>query len=90
LFARNVEIESSEFVSAYEEHSSSIGGGASVGWGPFRLSGNYSHSESGRQYNSKRDGNLLKIPGMQIIGFVNHMIGQAPNPLPELKPEDFH
>lgn len=90
LFARNVVIDSSEFVSAYQEYSKSVGGGGSVGWGPFRLSGNYSHSESGRQYNSTSDGKSLTIPGLQIIGFVNHMIGQAPNPLPELKPEDFH
>jgi len=90
LFVRNVVIESAEFVSAYKAYSSTIGGGASVGWGPFRLSGNYSHSESGRQYNSETDSKSLRIPGMQIIGFVNHMIGKAPNPLPELKESDFH
>jgi hypothetical protein len=26
---------------------------------------------------------------MQIIGFVNHMIPQSPNPLPELKDAEF-
>jgi hypothetical protein len=29
------------------------------------------------------------VKGMQIIGFVNHLIGKAPNPLPELKDADF-
>jgi hypothetical protein len=84
LFVRNVTIESAEFVSAYREFRKSVGGGASVGWGPFRISGNYSHSESGRNYDSKADGASLTIPGLQAIGFINHMIGKAPNPLPDI------
>ena len=90
LFARNVVIESAEFVSAYKAYSKSVGGGGSIGWGPFRLSGHYSHSESGRQYNSESDSKSIRIPGIQAIGFINHMIGKAPNPLPELKEADFH
>jgi hypothetical protein len=89
LFARNIKIESSEFVSAYKQYSSHVGGGASVGWGPFRLSGSYSHSDSGNRYDSTADGQSLTVPGMQIIGFVNHMIPQSPNPLPELKDAEF-
>lgn len=89
LFARNIKIESAEFVSAYKAYSSRVGGGASVGWGPFRLSGSYSHAESGNRYNSEAKGEALTVPGMQIIGFVNHMIPKSPNPLPELKDAAF-
>lgn len=90
LFARNIVIESADFTSAYNAYSSSVGGSASIGWGPFSLSGSYSHSESGRNYRSQADGSTLRVPGMQIIGFVNHLIGKAPNPLPDFKDSDFH
>ncbi len=90
LFARNIVIESADFTSAYSAYSSSVGGSASIGWGPFSLSGSYSHSESGRNYRSQADGSTLRVPGMQIIGFVNHLIGKAPNPLPDFKDSDFH
>ncbi len=89
LFARNILIDSAEFVSAYKEYSSGVSASASVGWGPFRLKGSYGHTESGNNYDSQADGSKLRVPGMQIIGFVNHLIGKVPNPLPDLKEEDF-
>jgi hypothetical protein len=89
LFARNVAIRSADFVSAYKSVQSSVGGGGGIGWGPFRLSGGYSHSEGHERYDAQADGEWLRVPGMQIIGFINHLIGKAPNPLPELKDSDF-
>jgi hypothetical protein len=89
LFARNIVIESAEFASAYKQEQSSLTAGGSAGWGPFRLSGSYSRSTSDSQFSSDAKNNTVTVPGMQIIGFVNFMIGKSPNPLPELKPEDF-
>lgn len=89
LFARNIEIESTEFASAYSEFSKSTGASGGVGWGPFRLGGNYAHSESGRNFSSDASHGKISVPGTQIIGFVNHLIPKAPNPLPELKDKDF-
>jgi hypothetical protein len=89
LFARNVAIKSADFVSAYRKVTSEVGVSGSVGWGPFRLSGGYSHSEEHEKYDAKIDGEWLRVPGMQVIGFVNHLIGKAPNPLPDLKDADF-
>jgi hypothetical protein len=89
IFARNVKIVSEDFVSAYSASSSSVGGSASVGWGPFTLSGGYSHSEGHEQFQAEVSGQTLTVKGMQIIGFVNHLIGKAPNPLPELKDANF-
>src|SRR5262245_9426056 len=89
LFARNINIKSAEFVSAYNKVSESVGGNASIGYGPFTLSGGYNHSETHEKFESTADGEWLRVKGMQIIGFVNHLIGKAPNPLPELKDADF-
>ena len=88
LFARNIVITSSDFVSAYHSYSNSVGGGVSVGYGPFTLSGNYHHSDSGDSFSSDTTNESLTVPGMQIIGFVNHLIGKAPNLLPGINPAD--
>ncbi len=90
IFARDIVIESAEFVSEFKEFSKSLSANAHAGWGPFSLKGSYSRSESGRDFSSTTDGQSLRVDGMQIIGFVNHLVGKAPNPLESLKPEQFH
>jgi hypothetical protein len=89
LWARDVRIESREFVSAYRAFQKQIGVNASVGWGPFTVSGSRQHSESGTDLKTEDTGEALTVKGMQLLGFVNHLIGKAPNPLPELKASDF-
>lgn len=89
IFARNIEITSSELVKAYSESASSVSGGAGVGWGPFRLRGGYRRDTSDTKFNSTISGQTLKVPGMQIIGFVNELIPKSPDPLPSLQPSDF-
>lgn len=89
IFARNVEIRSRDFVSAYKATASKVKAGGGVGWGPFRLSGNYSRSDSHEEFESTEDGETLRVKGMQIVGFVNHLIGKAPNPMDELEESDF-
>jgi hypothetical protein len=89
IFARNLEVTSSDFISAYNATTSKIEGSGGVGWGPFRLTGGYSRSDSHEDFKATVDGETLRVPGMQIIGFVNHLIGKAPNPLEELKDAEF-
>lgn len=89
LFARNIVIESADFATAFKAHSSSTSAGASVGWGPFSLSGSYHQGEQSTAFHSEAGDQSVKVPGMQIIGFVNHLLGKAPDPLPDLKATDF-
>jgi hypothetical protein len=89
LFARNVSIRSADFVSAHEDLSSKLDVGGSIGFGPFNLGGGYSRSDNDETFASTTDSDELKVNGMQIIGFINHLIGKAPNPLPNLKAADF-
>ncbi len=89
IFARNVEIRSADFVSAYQKASSQVTGGGSVGWGPFSLGGSYSRGKQTEKFTSTIEGGVLKVPGMQIIGFVNHLIGKSPNPAEGLTEADF-
>jgi len=89
LFARNIVIESAEFATAFDSSQSQTTAGGSVGWGPFSLSGSYSHAEGDTHWEATRDGAKVTVPGMQIIGFVNELVGKAPNPMEALKDEDF-
>ena len=89
IFVRNLKIKSADFVSAYKATQEEFGANASVGWGPFSLSGSYKHTESDEKFHSDAQGEWMNVNGMQIIGFVNHLIGKAPNPAEDLKEEDF-
>jgi len=88
LFIRDLKIHSSQFSKAFNSYSNSVSANASVGWGPFTLKGSYSHAESGDHFHSENDGATITVPGMQIIGFVNHLLGKTPNLLDSIKPEE--
>jgi len=88
LWARNVRINSAQFTSAYESHASKFGANASVGWSVFTLKGGGAHEESDSHLHTESSGQGLSVDGMQIIGFVNHLIGKAPNLLDGIKEEE--
>ncbi len=84
LMARNITIESSELATHLDTFKKSLEASGSASIGCFNLSGSYAKTESGRDFESTIDGNTIKVPGMQIIGFINRLIGKTPNPLPDL------
>lgn len=70
VVARNVTVNA-DFTSEDKKHfSSETQTSASVGWGPFAVSGNYSHSQSRDKFQSKFDAGGLHLPGLQVLGFV--------------------
>jgi hypothetical protein len=89
LFARNIQIDSLEFQSAYRAKKKELKTGGSVGWGPFSLGGSYATASGSTSYEARETKTGLAVDGMQCIAFVNHLIGKSPDPLPELKPADF-
>ncbi|MEM7282642.1 MAG: hypothetical protein AAF438_13545 [Pseudomonadota bacterium] len=89
LFIRNVKITSAEFVSEFDKMSKSLEAKGSAGWGPIRLKGSYGSSSSSQEFKAVTDKNTLTIPGMQVVGFINQLVGKAPNPAEGLKDSDF-
>jgi hypothetical protein len=70
IVARNVAI-TADFSDADKSHfQDSTSSSASVGWGPFSVSGSYSHSSSSDTYSSHYDGGTLYLPGLQLLAFV--------------------
>jgi hypothetical protein len=61
----------------------SLTAGGSVGYGPFSLSGSYSHSSTNEHYHSSFDGDSVEVPTVQIIGWVCQVNPFAPPTGPE-------
>ena len=70
----------SDFSARDESHiKSATSGSASVGWGPFSVSANYSHSESHDKLKATYAGGILSIPGMQIVAWVSEIMPASPS-----------
>lgn len=89
IFARNIDVQSSEFMRAYKQVSEKISGGGSVGWGPFSLGAKRSSESDRKDQKVETTEQGLAVEGMQIIGFVNHLLGKTPDPLADLDPATF-
>jgi hypothetical protein len=80
-------------MSEVERHSDyvkkSIEAGGFVGYGPFRIGGSYGSGSETNDMQFHQEGASLVIPGIQLIGFVNNLIPQSPNPNPDIKPDEF-
>ncbi len=58
-----------------EEHiKQSLKANASVGWGPFSISGSYGYGRTEDRFHSDYQDGELRIPGMQIIAWVSRVI----------------
>jgi hypothetical protein len=88
IFARNIRIKSAEMVQALSTYAKSLEAGGSVGYGPFSVKGKYARSESGRDFDSKEQGETLEVPGMQAIAQIVELIPKSPDLHPDLKPEN--
>mgnify|MGYP003576109612 CR=1 FL=1 len=78
VVARNVAITanfSDEDKSHFQESTSAS---TSVGWGPFSVSGSYSHSDSNDTFTSTFDGGTLHLPGLQLLAFICTATPSAP------------
>ena len=78
VVGREIAIEA-DFSTEDKTHvEKSISGSASVGWGPFRVSGNYAHSSSKDTFKSTFDGGTLRIPGIQVLGWISEIVPASP------------
>lgn len=77
---RNLEMSSDYFKSVYERYHREISVGASVGWGPFSVSGSYHESETTVNVHAEFDGVTFKIKQPQIIARSGILVPRSPNP----------
>jgi hypothetical protein len=71
VVARNVAITGNFTQTEQDQVSDQMKTSASGGWGPFQISGSYSKESSEDKFHSEWHGSTLKIPGLQIIGWLS-------------------
>lgn len=78
IVAKNVKITANFSSEDKSFVAKSISTEASGGWGPFSVSGSYSHSTSDSKFNAQFDGGTLELPGLQLIGWINSIMPVSP------------
>ena len=78
VVAKNVVIDFGSDTQDTSHVEKMISTSAKVGWGPFSVSGSYSHSSSKDTFNSTFDGGKLRLPGMQLLGWLNTITPACP------------
>jgi hypothetical protein len=84
IVARNISIKAN-FSHQDEQHfKESLKSGASVGFGPFSVGGSYGYGKTEDKLNADFQNGEIKVPGMQIIGWVSRLVpfsplGKTPN-----------
>ncbi|MCY7767073.1 hypothetical protein [Bacillus inaquosorum] len=83
VIMRDIELSGNFSTAEQEIIKKSVEGSVSVGYGPFSLSGRYSHSSENRHFNSSFDGTTIKIPGMQVLARISWILPfSPPDPTP--------
>lgn len=80
IFIKDIKITSADMSSFDSAISKSINGGASVGWGPFRIGGKHKQSSTEKTTKYNVDKNTLTVEGMQLIAFKCFALSKSPNP----------
>lgn len=80
IVVRNLEISGNFNQSEREFRWEQIKRNASVGWGPFSVSGSYKSTTQEEHIRCSYDGITFKMPHPQIIAKLGKLIGKCPNP----------
>jgi hypothetical protein len=85
IFIRNLYLQfsSSSNVQSFVDESTNAGG--VVGYGPFFVGGSYKDGSTERKQDYHSEGQGIRVPGMQAIGFKCHLLPKSPNPNPNIK-----
>lgn len=84
ILARNVEIVGQLTKTEQEIVDTAINGQASLGIGPFSITGRVSYKDRTEKISGTIAGNTIKIADTQIIAAISQILPQLPNPDPNL------
>jgi len=71
ILIKDLSIRWDDWKSAWSSHSETNSGSVSVGWGPFAVNGHYSHHDEQRDFSADAEGEFLRVPGIQLIGYIS-------------------
>jgi hypothetical protein len=78
MAVRDVTVRANFSKAEVDRINKSINAGASVGWGPFSISGSYSHSHREEHVRGEFGQAGFKMPGVQIVGWINQILPFCP------------
>jgi hypothetical protein len=85
IFARNITVTKSLYDQMSTEANRESGGSGGFSLGPFSMGASASHNKTEKTLQIERTNDSVKVHGMQIIGFRNHVLPPCPNPDPTIK-----
>lgn len=85
IFIKDLELRFSKSNSEFMDEMSKTSGKGRVGWGPFSMSGSYENNHKERDMEVSREGQGIKVKGMQLIGFKCHMLPKSPDAQPHVE-----
>jgi hypothetical protein len=78
VLIKDLSIKWDNWKSDWHSKVSSTSASASFGWGPFAVSGSYTHHSEKRDFTADADGESLKVPGIQALGCVSAITPLSP------------
>ena len=78
ILIRNLRIYWENWKSQWDEKTSRRSTGASVGWGPFAVSGGYSSKNYRFDASTDRESEGLSTKGIQLVGYVSQIMPASP------------
>jgi hypothetical protein len=85
LFARDITVTKTLYEKMSNEANRASGGVGAFTLGPFSMGAKASYNNQERKLEVKQVGDKIRVLGMQIIGFRNHILPLSPNPDPAIK-----
>ena len=79
IFIKDIEIKSSALDTMNSTIEAHVKAGASVNWGPFKLSGAHNTDDKKVESGYDKKTQTLKIKGMQLIAFKCHKLPKTPD-----------
>lgn len=71
ILIKDLAIKWDTMASDWSQMSSDTSGSASIGWGPFAVHGSYTHHDEKRDFSADVDGEWLRVPGIQLVGYIS-------------------
>jgi hypothetical protein len=78
IVLKNLWIKTNHIHDHFDSLTKEVGGGGSVGIGPFNLSGSYSSSKTNTTFTAEKEGEGLSVKGVQIMGWISNLVQFSP------------
>jgi hypothetical protein len=78
ILTKDLSIKWDDWKSHWDASSQSTSASASVGYGPWAVNGNYSSRGQERNFEADAEGESLRVPGIQLLGYVSTINPASP------------